>query len=113
MAESNISDFSAYKRALEQLSLSLREQSSYGKGGGDGGGRMDERLGKLEVSMGRVETRLDGIDSSLTDIKGTLRRIEDKALTEWAVFKVVGAVMGLLLAVALFVLRVTGTITFP
>jgi hypothetical protein len=74
---------------------------------------MEERVGKLEVSMGKVEVRLDHIDESLNDIKATLRRIEDKALTEWSVFKVVGTVMGLLLAVALFVLRVTGAITFP
>lgn len=62
---------------------------------------METRVRALEVSTAKVESRLDSIDANIADVKATLRRIEDKALTQWDVAKVVGAIMAFAVAAAL------------
>lgn len=79
----------------------MRQQLEALQNGG-GGGSFDD----MERRMATIEAKVTGMDQRLDSIDRRLDRIEDKALTEWSVAKVMLLVLASTMAAAAFVPRI-------
>jgi hypothetical protein len=116
---SEVKDITGQNRTHDEMLQDLQKDLKGGPGG-PYDGDMEKRVSAIEAKLDVIDVRIvgldvrmGGLDKRMDSIDKRLDRIEGKALTEWAVAKVMFFVLGFFMTALIFAPRLLAMLPQP